>query len=345
MSTRDRIIRFARKSLDLQQSSAVELVLLEGRGSDRSYYRVLWTPGNSAILVHYNPARVENTFFAPIALFLTENNIPVPQVIRHDPQNCLILMKDLGNIDLWTLRNEPWDVRRQLYLKTLAVVHRLHSIPEASFPSSRVRLAEAFGPDLYRWERDYFKENFVEGLCALTLEPSLSRRLDTELGSLAGRLCSTGRCLIHRDLQSQNVMIFADEPFLIDFQGMRFGTRFYDLGSILCDPYVGFAESERMELLSWYYELSSKGHDWTGFQAAFWEGSAQRLMQALGAYGFLGIKKGLRHYLMHVPAAIRNLRTAAENTGSLPALLEVCARCEASDSIVKPQVDHIRNPG
>jgi len=32
------------------------------------------------------------------------------------------------------------------------------------------------------------------------------------------------------------------------------------------------------------------------------------LMQALGAYGFLGLVKGSRHFLAHVPAALCSLR-------------------------------------
>ena len=75
---------------------------------------------------------------------------------------------------------------------------------------------------------------------------SLSRlwngELETELSALGERLSGTGRCLVHRDLQSQNVMIRDGEPFLIDFQGMRFGSPFYDLGSLLCDPYVDFSD-------------------------------------------------------------------------------------------------------
>jgi hypothetical protein len=34
----------------------------------------------------------------------------------------------------------------------------------------------------------------------------------------------------------------------------------------------------------------------------------QRLMQALGAYGFLGLVKGRSHFLEHIPAALGNLR-------------------------------------
>ena len=50
-------------------------------------------------------------------------------------------------------------------------------------------------------------------------------------------------------------------------------------------------------------------------------------MQALGAYGFLGIKKELRSYLAHVPAGLRNLRMAAENARTLPLLLDLCDKC------------------
>jgi aminoglycoside/choline kinase family phosphotransferase len=324
------LVRFARESLGLAASAKTELVPLDGRGSDRAYYRFLWNSGNSAILVHYQTNRIENTYFAEIAFYLADNDIPTPGIIRHDPASCLILMKDLGNTDLWHLRNKSWDVRRALYEKTLRIVHKLHSLSEAKFPFEKVHLAEAFGPNLYKWERDYFKNNFVEILCKLNLDPGLLARLETELAGLARRLSAGNRSLVHRDLQSQNVMIYENEPFLIDFQGMRFGTSFYDLGSILCDPYVDFSASERIDLLSFYYGLSTPDLDWSAFQNAFWEASAQRLMQALGAYGFLGITKGLKSYLVHVPAGIQNLRTAVENATSLPTLLEVCTKIDVN---------------
>jgi aminoglycoside/choline kinase family phosphotransferase len=123
-------------------------------------------------------------------------------------------------------------------------------------------------------------------------------------------------------------MIRNEVPYLIDFQGMRFGNRFYDLGSLLCDPYVSFAGNERLELIDYYYELSNEDTGRDQFMRMFWEASAQRLMQALGAYGFLGLVRGFKDYFTHIPAALQNLRLSAENAGSLPRLLEVCAQCE-----------------
>ena len=327
----DDLINFSREALGISESIPIELSPFEGRGSARTFFRLRWNRKTSAILIHYDPKRVENSYYADLAAFLRDIDVPVPRMIRHDPARCLIVMEDLGDTDLWSLRETPWETRRALYQKTLAIVHRLHSFPEKDFPSDRVRLMEGFGPDLYRWEQDYFRDYFVRGVCGIELEPTFERELDAELSSLAERLAAaippSGQSLVHRDLQSQNVMICDGEPFLIDFQGMRFGSPFYDLGSLLYDPYVNFSGSEQDELLSFYYGLTKRGLDWATFQNTFWEASAQRLMQALGAYGFLGLKKGLKTFLEHIPAGLCNLHSAALHVASLPRLRELSVKC------------------
>ena len=324
------MIGFAREALELSESVSIELSPFEGRGSDRTFYRMKWNRKDSAILIHYDPKRVENMYYADIAAFLGDIDVAAARLIRHDPADCLIVMEDLGDADLWSLRKTPWETRQVLYQKTLAIVHRLHSFPVKGFPSDRVRLMQGFGYDLYRWERDYFRDHFVKDVCRIDLEPSFQMELEAELLALAERLSGTMRCLVHRDLQSQNVMIRDGDLFLIDFQGMRFGSPFYDLGSLLCDPYVNLSDSNRDELLSFYYGLSRWDLDWTTFQKTFWEASVQRLMQALGAYGFLGLKKGLKAYLEHIPSGLHNLLLSINNVVSLPRLQEVSRACESS---------------
>jgi len=233
----------------------------------------------------------------------------------------------MGNIDLWSFRNALWEDRRTLYQKTLAVMHRIHSFPVKDFPFERVKMSESFSPILYNWEREYFKENFVNVVCGLKLAPVFEKELDEELLALAVRLSEGRTSLIHRDFQSQNVMVRQGQPFLIDFQGMRFGNPLYDLGSLLCDPYVAFTDNQINELLTFYCILASWDLDWETFSERFWEASAQRLMQALGAYGFLGYKKGLRNFLKHIPAGLNNLNRASSNATSLPRLLELAGMC------------------
>ncbi|OPY75161.1 MAG: Phosphotransferase enzyme family protein [Syntrophorhabdus sp. PtaU1.Bin050] len=332
------MIEFARQALGLSESVSVEVTPLAGRGSDRSFFRVTWSHAGSAIMVHYDPHRIENTYYGDITIFLDGIHVPVPRLIGHERMKCLMLMEDLGNTDLWALKNAPWETRRDLYRKTLATVYRLHSFPERDFPVGQVKLMEGFGPNLYQWERQYFMDHFVEGVCGISLGLPFRQELEGELAALAERLEETGRSLVHRDLQSQNVMIRNGEPFLIDFQGMRFGSPFYDLGSLLCDPYVVFREDERDELLSFCYGFWKEKFEWAVFQNCFWEASVQRLMQALGAYGFLGRKKGLKSFLDHIPAGLRNLRNAISRTMSLPRLgklLDMCGNA-IQDSKIKP---------
>jgi aminoglycoside/choline kinase family phosphotransferase len=328
MKSREEIIRFARRALGISETIPIEISPLEGRGSDRSFYRLTWDRNHTAILIHYDPKRVENNYYADIAVFLRDIGVTVPRMIRHDPTHCFILMEDLGDADLWSRRNAPWKTRMTLYQKTLTIIHKLHSLPEQDFPSNQVRLMESFGPDLYRWEQDYFRNHFVKNVCGIELESSVEQKLEAELSGLADRLIRTKRCLIHRDLQSQNVMIRDGIPFLIDFQGMRFGSPLYDLGSLLCDPYVEFDSDQRLDLLLYYYNLSNQDLSWEDFQKLFWEASAQRLMQALGAYGFLGLKKGLKVFLEHVPAGVQNLQLASSQTTFLPILQELIVKCQ-----------------
>jgi N-acetylmuramate 1-kinase len=327
VDTSEKMAAFAREVLGPEKSVSLKISPLSARGSDRIFFRLTWGQAHSAILIHYDPGRTENTYYADIALFLRDIHIPVPRIIGHEPKDHLILMEDMGDGDLWSFRQAPWETRRVLYRKTLEVVHRLHAFPEERFPTGRVKLMESFGPDLYRWERDYFREHFVRGLCGINFEPPEEKDLEAELSALANRLVKSGRCLVHRDLQSQNVMIRDGAPFLIDFQGMRFGSPFYDLGSLLNDPYVDLSVTEIEELLAFYHGLTKTALDWPAFRSYFWEASAQRLMQALGAYGFLGLKKRLKSFLDHVPSGLRNLIRATTEIVSLPRLKDLSHKC------------------
>ena len=124
------------------------------------------------------------------------------------------------------------------------------------------------------------------------------------------RLAGFPRVLVHRDFQSQNIILRDGQAYLIDFQGMRPGLAEYDLASLLHDPYVRLTNSERAELLD-FYRATAEVND-----AEFLEKvrlcAMQRLMQALGAYGFLGLVKGRKDFLQHIPKAVRSLGEGRE---------------------------------
>jgi hypothetical protein len=301
-------------------------------GSDRAFFRVSLPDKTSFVFMHYGDEVAENDYWASINKFMASLDINVPRVIAQDDRHHFILMEDLGEIDLWSRRFASWPERRDYYFQSLSQIHRLHSFNVKFIPAD-MQLSESYGPRLYKWEHDYFLENFVFEVCKIKLSSADNTNLNKELDALSARLQKIEPSLIHRDFQSQNIMIKNNQPVFIDFQGMRLGNFFYDLGSLICDPYVSFTEKERSELISLYHQLTPKRISIDEFTERFWEASAQRLMQALGAYGFLGLKKNKPDFLKYVHTGIKNLFMATSHCGNLPNLRELTKQCmNLSDS-------------
>ena len=296
-------------------------------GSDRQFFRVSLPHKDSFIFMHYGDEVEENSHWTGINRFMASLDMNVPRIITQDSSKHFLLIEDLGEVDLWSLRFEPWEKRRDFYFQALTQICRLNSFDLKSIPAD-LQLSESYGPRLYKWEHDYFLENLVWEVCKIKLTSADAVKLTKELDALSERLQKIEPCLIHRDFQSQNIMIKNGRPILIDFQGMREGCLFYDLGSLICDPYVTFADEERNELLDFYYELMNPTYSRDEFVRNFWMGSVQRLLQALGAYGFLGLKKHKTDFLSHIGNGLENLLFAVDNVGALETLSDLATECE-----------------
>lgn len=288
-------------------------------GSGRQYWRVSGPEGSVLVMV-YDRDRKENILFASIGQFLANIGVPVPHIVAHDEGRCMIMLEDLGDVDLWSYREARPETRMPLYRLTLEAIHKLHAYPLTVPPVQHLSLMEGFDRPLYRWEREYFREHLVEGLGQLVLAEREAEALEEELSSLAERLLSLPSCLVHRDFQSKNVMIRNGRPYFIDFQGLRLGNPLYDVASLLYDPYVSLSGDERTSLARQYYELANFPFPREIYCRHLLEAAAQRLMQALGAYGFLGSVKGYGEFLAYVPPALRNLVSVTAEVDSLPCL-------------------------
>jgi aminoglycoside/choline kinase family phosphotransferase len=329
---------FVRSTLGLAAGTPVETIPIGKGGSDRAYFRVAAAGRPPTVLMHYGRMYEENDGYAAVTGFLRGIGVSVPEIYGHDPEKRLIMMEDLGDTDLYALRAAQWPIRRDLYEKTLALAAKMHAFSPDRLPAG-LRLIPGFDAGLYQWERDYFREECVRNVCRVELSAGEEDALEAELSALAARLLSQPPVLVHRDLQSQNVMIRDGEPVLIDFQGMRSGSPFYDLGSLLWDPYVAFSQGGRDDLLQCYHEMSGSSHPWERFRELFRLAAAQRLMQALGAYGFLGLKRGKPHFLAHVRPALENLIAVSAEAGSLSCLHALARRCRRAVEIRGPFPD------
>jgi len=296
-----------------------EVRALEKGGSDRKFYRIRSGGDQSMIVVKYSGQKEENRHYVDIAQFLSEAGVNVPRIYFHDSAEGLIWMQDLGEEDLWAFRHTPWDVRRPLYESTLREVSKMHTTATRSLHDARLSLEREFGEQLYLWEQGYFFENCLRAHFGLDEDAVRRYASLPAFHNIAVNLSSLPRVLVHRDFQSQNILVRENAAWLIDFQGMRPGLPQYDVASLLYDPYVELSGEERAALLGYYKEVARlAGMEIpVDFDHVFYQCALQRLMQALGAYGFLGLQKGRADFLAHIPAARRSLREVAARLDGL----------------------------
>jgi hypothetical protein len=291
---------------------------LEKGGSDRMYYRIRVTNEHSLILVRYGDSREENRYYCAIAEFLAGLGIHVPEIYYHDEQERLIWMEDLGEMDLWAYRAAGWETLREYYGQTLDEMTVLHLEGHAALTEGDLKLQAEFNEELYGWEQNYFFENCAGRVFGRNDGPGEDAEA---LREIAKRLGEKPRVLVHRDFQSQNVLIDRGEAWLIDFQGLRPGLPQYDLASLVYDPYMRLGSDEREELIDAYIEkVSDAGGEIDGeFQETLDLCAMQRLMQALGAYGYLGLVRERPAFLEHIPAALKSLGEVLERIPELAA--------------------------
>jgi len=290
----------------LKKSSSIEV--FSARGSDRSYFR-LHDNQRSAILMRYEMNRAENGLFAEHTAFLNRRNVPVAKILHHDKQEQFILLEDLGNISLLSIAENA--SRRKLarvYSQAVQLTARFHL--NASKPPKTLTLQAPFDKTLYDWERGYFARYFLTQV--LGWNKKQAALLDDELRSVSSKLLKAPEVMVHRDLQSTNIMFSKNKAYLIDFQGMRLGAASYDLASLILDPYVMLPLELQKTLLSEYVEIT--GDKIT--EQLFWYAGVQRLMQALGAYGRLSQLSGTVRFKRYIqPGLLMLHRALAEIEG------------------------------
>ncbi len=321
----DLLLRQTRMHFPRFDAEEVDISPIEKGGSDRKFYRIRCSPDQTLILVKYNLEREENRHYVEIARFLEENGIRAPKIYFHDPEEGLIWIEDLGERDLFSYGAESWPVRRAYYESALDEVGKLHRLPEKAWTSIQASLPAEFNTALYVWEQHYFFDNCLGRVFEVRASALAELAALPALIDIAHQLDAQPRVLVHRDFQSQNIIVREGRACLIDFQGMRPGLAQYDLASLLHDPYVSLSPLEQGELAQSYIEEQERrgcqvnGH-FTGILQLC---GMQRLMQALGAYGFLGLVKKHPAFLVHIPVALRSLRQVIEERQGLDLLRSV----------------------
>ncbi|MGM0403547.1 MAG: sugar phosphate nucleotidyltransferase [Thermodesulfobacteriota bacterium] len=290
---------------------------LAGDGSDRKWYRI--TAGGLTLImadhgIHAGPSAGQADAFVAIGRHLHEKKVPVPEIYDFDRFSGLVFLQDLGDTLLQEIVSSHTDRE-----DAIAHYQRIIDILIEISVSGKTGFDPAWAYEGPRYDRRmviekecrYFTDCFLKGYLGLS-DPSASS-LAGPFADLADAIMANAYTgLMHRDFQSRNIMIKDGRHYIIDFQGARLGPIQYDLASLLADPYVDLSRSVRESLLAYAAEamenrIGRKMMDHSRFVKGYRYCCISRLMQALGAYGFLSRVKKKPWFEQYIPTALAGL--------------------------------------
>ncbi len=335
--------------IDLNKSEILGLSEEDGRqligtgASDRKYYRVK-KDNKSIVLMQCKNDDPDFKRQIEYTKFFLKHSIPVPALMEVKPDKMQAIFEDAGDISLYSWLKCPREEKEieNVYRQVIDVLILIHTKTTEHVAKCPLLQDRIFDYEYLRWETDYFLKRFVEGIRNIKIK-NISA-LKKEFHRLALKSDSFSKTVIHRDFQSQNIMIMKGRKLrIIDYQGARIGPPAYDVASILWDPYYCLEDNMRERLLEHY--ISKMNHSYlqvdinenenysspiplpqgegargrveNGPEEKFDENHfrdslpscrLQRHMQALGAYGFLSLVKGKKYFLKYVSEGLRLLR-------------------------------------
>ncbi len=266
---------------------------LAGDASARRYTR-LTHKAQSVILMDAPSENGEDTgAFAQIASYLTDHGLCPPDILKHDPDNGLMVISDLGPHDFanW-LRTHPQDTTA-LYKAAADVLTKLHR-QKPDFPLNR--LTPEIGGDMIALLNPYYSDHPVTEL--VNTMTAAMRELAPEPDTIA-----------LRDFHAENLIWRCDQRGdaqvgLLDFQDALIAPAGYDLVSLLRDVRRDVPESLNSEIITNFIETTGLGHDFRAQLACL---GAQRNLRILGVFARLAKTRKKPRYIDLLPRVWNNL--------------------------------------
>lgn len=285
-------------------------------GSSRTYYRIL---GDVQSWIVMQAHEVDDDFerFIFITNLFAKKGIEVPKIFVVDREYSQMLIEDLGTTTLYELLQ--FEKNFELYYQVIDSLIKIQK--RVVVPVDQLSEPKIFDIAMLRWETGYFCDNYLKKYLDVTEQQQLL--LDHEFMVLAAQVNDHKKVMMHRDFQSQNIMVVHGKLFIIDHQGARLGSYCYDLASLLWDPYVEMDTADVWKLVEYFYDNSYLDIPFENFKKEFIEASLQRLMQACGAYCFLSDTKGKTEFKQHLKPGLRVLKTVLAEYDGLAMLKKI----------------------
>lgn len=284
-------------------------------GSERLIIRLYSAEGNTAIGI-VNRHAEENKAFISFGRHFRNEGLNVPEIYIVSDDGLSYIQEDLGDETLLKRLSGSDGFssdKIELYKHVINELPRFQVTAGKGIDYSLCYQFNEFGEENINFDLDYFKLRFLQQFYKGSIEQD---KLENDLAYIRSKILEFPRdYFLYRDFQSRNIMIKNNKPFFIDFQSGRKGALLYDMASLLYDAKADIPQHIREELLGYYLNIivNYVNTDTVKMKEYFWYFAIVRILQAMGAYGFLGIVKGKRRFLESIPYALKNINYILEN--------------------------------
>jgi N-acetylmuramate 1-kinase len=293
-------------------------------GSDRRFLRIKKNkdPNKSFVLILWDSRDEDWQRFLTIEKELGPTIPFLPKIYANDGKHGLILEEDLGNTTLKQFCAKFPDKIETIYH---SVLDALVTWQKTGITASTVIASRSMDLEVFLWESKYFSVHCITEFFGC--ENLLNEEWEKERMQIALVASNLPRVYIHRDFQSENILINEDVIQFVDYQGARLGPAGYDLASLLYDPYIAQLDDGLVRRFFDYYLTKAPV---SISVESFYVCGLQRLMQACGAYGNLSIHKGKEQYRRFIPVAIKRCIGIMEKLPHYPQVYNILKKCRES---------------
>jgi aminoglycoside/choline kinase family phosphotransferase len=282
---------------------------LPGDASSRRFHRVFLEAGGTCIVMDYGAPFAGETDDVRLARIFERAALPVARVLDVLPDAGAIVLEDLGDLTLERALERAESgrsrSRAELYGGAIDLASRIATRGSQALAQSERAQGPALDEERFRFEMRFFLEHFVVGLMK---RPDAASALQAPLYALADEVAGHPRVMCHRDFHSRNLMVAPDGSLaMVDIQDARWGPDTYDLASILRDAYVDLDESEVADHLRAYQATTGVTDAGRDFAARFHNVGAQRMLKALGTFGYQIVQLGRARYRSAIPRTVDRL--------------------------------------
>jgi N-acetylmuramate 1-kinase len=293
---------------------------LPSDASTRRYHRLFLGDGSTRIVMDYGAPFEGETDDIRLARIFEAAGLPVARVLESHPEAGCLVLDDLGDRTLEAALGES---AADLHAKAVRLATEIATRGTAALAASERAAGPALDRERFRFEMGFFLENYLGRYLG---RPEVDLRLRLRLEALADAAAAHPRVLCHRDYHSRNLMVRDDGSLsMVDIQDARWGPDTYDIASLLRDAYVDLDEASVEDLLELYRSALPEMPGRTPFRERFRIVATQRMIKALGTFGYQIAVLGRERYESAIPRTLVRLMDSLPRhpyTAPLSELLE-----------------------